>query len=47
MGIISAADTVLLARRDELRNKVIRVDDFPPDFGLQPAKSVDAMRRAA
>jgi acyl-CoA dehydrogenase len=47
MGIISAADSALLKRRDELRNKVIRVDDFPPDFGLQPAKSVDVMRRAA
>jgi acyl-CoA dehydrogenase len=47
MGIIGAADSALLKRRDELRNKVIRVDDFPPDFGLQPVKSVDAMRRAA
>jgi acyl-CoA dehydrogenase len=33
--LISAAEVALLARRDELRDKVIHVDDFSPDFGLR------------
>jgi acyl-CoA dehydrogenase len=33
-GIISAEEMALLERRRELRNKVIRVDDFPQDFGV-------------
>ena len=33
-GIVSAAEYAVLRRRDELRDIVIHVDDFPPDFGL-------------
>jgi acyl-CoA dehydrogenase len=33
-GVITAEERALLARRDALRNRVIAVDDFPPDFGL-------------
>lgn len=33
-NIIGSVELALLARRDELRDKVIRVDDFPPDFGV-------------
>jgi acyl-CoA dehydrogenase len=44
-GIISAAEHALLARRDELRDKVIRVDDFPADFGLQRSVPVSAAAR--
>ena len=32
-GIVSAAEYAVLKRRDELRDIVIRVDDFPHDFG--------------
>ncbi len=46
-GIITAAEQALLLRRDELRNKVIRVDDFPPDFGLQPAQDDEQPRQRA
>ncbi|HJV25219.1 MAG TPA: acyl-CoA dehydrogenase [Aromatoleum sp.] len=34
-GVISADEFALLKRRGELRDKVIRVDDFPYDFGLR------------
>ena len=44
-GVITAAERVLLLRRDELRNKVIRVDDFPMDFG--PERKVEAPRQRA
>ncbi|MBL8474234.1 MAG: acyl-CoA dehydrogenase [Rhodocyclaceae bacterium] len=37
-GIASADDAALLKRRDELRNRVIRVDDFAPDF--QPESNI-------
>jgi len=43
----SAAERMILARRDALRDQVIRVDDFPPDFGLARAASDDASRRRA
>ena len=33
-GIITAAELAVLERRAVLRDKVIRVDDFPQDFGL-------------
>ncbi|MEY3201798.1 MAG: hypothetical protein RIR70_1348 [Pseudomonadota bacterium] len=33
-GLIDEAELSLLRRRDELRNRVIAVDDFPRDFGL-------------
>ncbi|PKO57709.1 MAG: acyl-CoA dehydrogenase, partial [Betaproteobacteria bacterium HGW-Betaproteobacteria-19] len=36
-GVISAEEYALLQRRGELRDKVIRVDDFPFDFGLRAA----------
>jgi len=32
-GVISALEHAQLVRRDELRDKVIRVDDFPADLG--------------
>ena len=34
-GVIDAAELAVLQRRGELRDKVIRVDDFPFDFGLR------------
>ena len=36
-GVITADEFVLMKRRGELRDKVIRVDDFPYDFGLRAA----------
>jgi len=33
-GIVSAAEYAVLKRRNALRDSVIRVDDFPHDFGL-------------
>ncbi|MCK9984657.1 MAG: acyl-CoA dehydrogenase [Azoarcus sp.] len=36
-GVITADEFALLKRRGELRDKVIRVDDFPYDFGLRAA----------
>lgn len=36
-GVITAEEFAVLARRGELRDKVIRVDDFPYDFGLRAA----------
>ena len=36
-GVITPAEQALLARRDELRDKVIRVDDFPQDLGIHRA----------
>ncbi|WP_172196768.1 MULTISPECIES: acyl-CoA dehydrogenase [unclassified Niveibacterium] len=38
-GVISREEAELLARRDVLRAKVIRVDDFPNDLGIGDAKS--------
>jgi len=35
--VITADEFVLMKRRGELRDKVIRVDDFPYDFGLRAA----------
>lgn len=34
-GLITAADHEIVQRRDELKNRVIAVDDFPQDFGLR------------
>lgn len=45
-GIISAAERSLLARRDALRDRVIGVDDFPPDLGTA-AQATQGPRRAA
>ncbi len=36
-GVIDADDYALVERRNRLRDKVIRVDDFPYDFGLRAA----------
>ncbi|MBK8336358.1 MAG: acyl-CoA dehydrogenase [Sterolibacteriaceae bacterium] len=36
-GVITSAEQALLARRDELRDKAIRVDDFPQDLGIHRA----------
>jgi acyl-CoA dehydrogenase len=34
-GLVNAAEYAVLRRRNELRDIVIRVDDFPHDFGLK------------
>ena len=34
-GVISEQEFALVERRNQLRDKVIRVDDFPYDFGLK------------
>jgi acyl-CoA dehydrogenase len=34
-GVITADEFAIVQRRDELRGKVVRVDDFPQDFGLE------------
>ena len=36
-GVISEQDYALVERRNQLRDKVIRVDDFPYDLGLKAA----------
>ncbi len=36
-GVISADEYELVERRNVLRDKVIRVDDFPYDFELKAA----------
>ena len=36
-GVITSAEQAQLARRDELRDKVIRVNDFPQDLGMHRA----------
>ncbi|MFT4173460.1 MAG: acyl-CoA dehydrogenase [Rhodocyclaceae bacterium] len=36
-GLVSREEQALLVRREALRQKVIRVDDFPQDFGLGDA----------
>ena len=48
-GIISRDEFGLVVRRGELRDKVIRVDDFPYDFGLRQALDglSDTQRKAA
>ncbi|HRP98680.1 MAG TPA: DUF1974 domain-containing protein, partial [Rhodocyclaceae bacterium] len=47
-GVIGEDDFALVERRNRLRDKVIRVDDFPYDFGLREALAAiehDAPRR--
>jgi acyl-CoA dehydrogenase len=39
-GIVTADEYAVLKRRNELRDIVIHVDDFPHDFGLSKAQSV-------
>ncbi|MDP5238497.1 acyl-CoA dehydrogenase [Uliginosibacterium sp. 31-16] len=53
-GIISKDEQALLVRREELRQKAIRVDDFPQDFGLgqadahiRPESTPEISQRAA
>jgi acyl-CoA dehydrogenase len=46
-GVVSAEEYTLLERRDQLRDIVIRVDDFPFDFGVASALKRDAIRLAA
>jgi acyl-CoA dehydrogenase len=36
-GVISADEYAVIERRNRLRDKVVRVDDFPYDFGLRAA----------
>ncbi len=46
-GLITAAEFEILRRRDALRDIVIRVDDFPFDFGIASAAQPATERRAA
>ncbi|MBI3525757.1 MAG: acyl-CoA dehydrogenase [Betaproteobacteria bacterium] len=46
-GLISAAELSTLERRAVLRDKVIRVDDFPQDFGLSASLHAPSLRQAA
>ena len=46
-GLIGAAELGLLERRAVLRDKVIRVDDFPQDFGLSATLQAPLLRQAA
>jgi acyl-CoA dehydrogenase len=40
-GVVTAEEYAVLKRRDELRNIVIRVDDFPFDFDIATANKRD------
>ncbi|MFT3734208.1 MAG: acyl-CoA dehydrogenase [Rhodocyclaceae bacterium] len=53
-GVITAADKAVLERREALRQKAIRVDDFPQDFGfgdvnahVRPSSVLTAVAREA
>jgi acyl-CoA dehydrogenase len=46
-GLISAAELALLERRRALRDKVIRVDDFAPDFAVDEPRRPVSLREAA
>jgi acyl-CoA dehydrogenase len=46
-GVISAPEYEILRRRNQLRDIVIRVDDFPYDFGVASAAKPVEQRRAA
>lgn len=46
-GVVTAAEYALLERRNHLRDIVIRVDDFPFDYGVASALKRDAVRLAA
>ncbi|MFH1812931.1 MAG: acyl-CoA dehydrogenase [Pseudomonadota bacterium] len=41
-GLIEAAEFALIRRRDELRDRVVRVDDFPQDFGVDAVSTPPA-----
>jgi acyl-CoA dehydrogenase len=47
MGVISAAEYAIVLRRNQLRDIVVRVDDFPFDFGLAAGKAAAEERKAA
>jgi acyl-CoA dehydrogenase len=47
LGVIDAAQFEILRRRDHLRDIVIRVDDFPFDFGVASALKPPTERKAA
>jgi len=46
-GVISADEHALLRRATQLRNQVIKVDDFPQDFGLSQIMPAAPAARAA
>src|SRR5690606_2934384 len=46
-GGLERHDYELLKHRDALRDQVIRVDDFPFDFGMTGARQPGAQREAA
>ncbi|HJW03553.1 MAG TPA: acyl-CoA dehydrogenase domain-containing protein, partial [Azospira sp.] len=46
-GVLTAAEYAVIKRRNELRDIVIRVDDFAPDFGLAAALNKPEVRKAA
>lgn len=46
-GVLSAAEYAVIKRRNELRDIVIRVDDFAPDFGVATALNKPEVRKAA
>jgi acyl-CoA dehydrogenase len=46
-GMVTAAEYAVLERRNQLRDIVIRVDDFPFDFGIASAMKRDAFRLVA
>jgi acyl-CoA dehydrogenase len=46
-GIITAPEYEVMRRRNQLRDIVIRVDDFPYDFGVASAAKPADVRRAA
>ncbi|WP_439535019.1 acyl-CoA dehydrogenase [Methyloversatilis sp.] len=41
-GLIDDAEFALIRRRDTLRDRVVRVDDFPQDFGVDAASAPPA-----
>ena len=45
-GVITAEELAQLARRAILRDKVIRVDDFPQDFGLSASRETILQKAA-
>jgi acyl-CoA dehydrogenase len=47
IGVITAPEYEVLRRRNRLRDIVIRVDDFPYDFGVASAAKPQEERRAA
>ena len=48
-GLIDAGELALITRRDQLRDRVVKVDDFPQDFGADavPAPPPEARNVAA